>query len=189
MMGCTIKLVGTAALGESKDKLAVFVSPVLVPLGGPLASTRGPGNVVVVRSENLTESVYAGPGAGRYPTANSVVNDIVRLARLGAAGTPPPFPLERPLELEPDFEACFYVRVTAADGLGVLSAVGAIASEAGVSVHSVLRGGEGGGGEEAGVVSVVVKTDSCLRSQVGAFVDGLKGKKVATADPVVMSIL
>ncbi|CBN79120.1 Homoserine dehydrogenase [Ectocarpus siliculosus] len=191
MMGCTIKLVGTAALGESKDKLAVFVSPVLVPLGGPLASTRGPGNVVVVRSENLTESVYAGPGAGRYPTANSVVNDIVRLARLGAAGTPPPFPLERPLELEPDFEACFYVRVTAADGLGVLSAVGAIASEAGVSVHSVLRGGEGGGGggEEAGVVSLVVKTDSCLRSQVGAFVDGLKGKKVATADPVVMSIL
>lgn len=132
------------------------------------------------------ESVYAGPGAGRYPTANSVVNDIVRLARLGAAGTPPPFPLERPLELEPDFEACFYVRVTAADGRGVLSAVGAIASEAGVSVHSVLRGE---GGEEAGVVSFVVKTDSCLRSQVAAFVDGLKGKKVATADPVVMSIL
>ncbi|CAN0252705.1 unnamed protein product, partial [Ectocarpus fasciculatus] len=135
-------------------------------------------------------SVYAGPGAGRYPTANSVVNDIVRLARLGAAGTPPPFPLERALELEPDFEACFYVRVTAADGRGVLSAVGAIASEAGVSVHSVLRGEGGGGGEEeAGAVSFVVKTDSCLRSQVAAFVDGLKGKKVATADPVVMSIL
>lgn len=27
-MGCTIKLVGTAALSEGKDKLAVFVSPV-----------------------------------------------------------------------------------------------------------------------------------------------------------------
>lgn len=54
-MDCTIKLVGTAALSESKDKLAVFVSPVLVPLGGPLASARGPGNVVVVRSDNLSE--------------------------------------------------------------------------------------------------------------------------------------
>ena len=55
MMGCTIKLVGTAALSESKDKLTVSVSPVIVPLGGPLASARGPGNVVVVRSENLSE--------------------------------------------------------------------------------------------------------------------------------------
>lgn len=27
-MGCTIKLIGTAALSEAKDKLAVFVSPV-----------------------------------------------------------------------------------------------------------------------------------------------------------------
>lgn len=36
-MGCTIKLVGTAALSEAKDKLAVFVSPVrnltLLPKG------------------------------------------------------------------------------------------------------------------------------------------------------------
>lgn len=55
MMGCTIKLVGTAALNASKGQLAVFVSPVLVPLGGPLASARGPGNVVVVRSQNLSE--------------------------------------------------------------------------------------------------------------------------------------
>lgn len=58
-MGCTIKLLGTAALVGSKEsqRLAVYVSPVLVPLGGPLASTRGPGNVVVVRSENLSEFI------------------------------------------------------------------------------------------------------------------------------------
>eukprot|EP00752_Nemacystus_decipiens_P014271 g12692.t1 len=187
-MGCTIKLIGTAALNEAKDKLAVFVSPVLVPLGGPLASTRGPGNVVVVRSENLTESVYAGPGAGRYPTANSVVNDIVRLARLGAEGTPAPFPLEKSWELEPDFKACFYVRVTAVDGCGVLAAVGGLASRAGVSVHSVLGAGAGGVGE-AGVLNFVVKTDACLRSQVAALVDGVKGESWARGEPVVMSIL
>ncbi|CAM9516860.1 unnamed protein product [Pylaiella littoralis] len=191
MMGCTIKLVGTASLSEGKDKLAVFVSPVLVPLGGPLASTRGPGNVVVVRSENLTESVYAGPGAGRYPTANSVVNDIVRLARLGAEGTPPPFPLEKQWELQPDFKAGFYVRVMATDGCGVLAELGSAASKAGVSVHSVLRGGGGGGGGEGEeeVVNVVVKTDACLRSQVAAFVDGVKKEEWSNGEPVVMSIL
>lgn len=33
---------------------------------------------------------FSGPGAGRYPTANSVVNDIVRLG-VGKVGTPFPF--------------------------------------------------------------------------------------------------
>lgn len=33
---------------------------------------------------------YSGPGAGRYPTANSVVNDIVRLGA-GKVGRPFPF--------------------------------------------------------------------------------------------------
>ena len=133
--------------------------------------------------------MYAGPGAGRYPTANSVVNDIVRLARLGAEGTPSPFPLEKPWELEPDFKACFYVRVTAMDGRGVLAAVGGLASKAGVSVHSVLGAGAGGAGGEAGVVNFVVKTDACLRSQVAALVDGVKGESWARGEPVVMSIL
>lgn len=138
------------------------------------------------------ESVYSGPGAGRYPTANSVVNDIVRLARLGSEGTPAPFPLEKTWELEPDFKACFYARVTAVDGLGVLSAVGALAAKAGVSVHSVLRESSGGGagsGDEEMTVDFVVKTDACLRSQVAAFVAGVKGEEWARGEPVVMSIL
>lgn len=137
------------------------------------------------------ESVYAGPGAGRYPTANSVVNDIVRLARLGVEGTPPPFPLEKQWELQPDFKAGFYVRVMATDGCGVLAELGSAASKAGVSVHSVLRGGGGGGGGEGEeeVVNVVVKTDACLRSQVAAFVDGVKKEEWSNGEPVVMSIL
>lgn len=132
------------------------------------------------------ESVYAGPGAGRYPTANSVVNDIVRLARLGAKGTPAPFPLETSWELESDFKACFYVRVTAADACGVLGAVGALAAKAGVSVHSVLRDPNEGEGE---VVNFVVKTSPCFRSEVLAFVDGVKGEGWAKGEPVLMSIL
>ena len=33
---------------------------------------------VVVNSENLAETTFAGPGAGRFPTANSVMNDLIR---------------------------------------------------------------------------------------------------------------
>lgn len=33
---------------------------------------------VVVNSDNLSETTFAGPGAGRFPTANSVMNDLIR---------------------------------------------------------------------------------------------------------------
>ena len=43
----TIKLVGTACR-NSDGTVAVYVSPVVVPLNSPLASAKGPGNMVVV---------------------------------------------------------------------------------------------------------------------------------------------
>ena len=51
MMRSTIKLLGTAMLSDDGGKLSVFVSPVLVPLKHPIASARGPGNIVSVDSK------------------------------------------------------------------------------------------------------------------------------------------
>ena len=83
-MGCTIKLVGTAARtsehSEHDGPLCVYVAPKMVSLKHTLATARGAGNAVVVTSTNLGEASYKGPGAGRYPTANSVVADIVRIS-------------------------------------------------------------------------------------------------------------
>lgn len=56
ILRCTIKLLGTAmsspAVEGSDDalKLSVFVSPALVPLSSPLASAKGPGNMVLFHS-------------------------------------------------------------------------------------------------------------------------------------------
>jgi homoserine dehydrogenase len=101
-------------------KLAVYVSPVIVPLSSPLASAKGPGNMVVVNSVNMPESTFAGPGAGRWPTANSVLNDIVRIAQ---GLTVAPFPLQSDVPVDNDYTAKFYVRVTCSDGLGIIRLV------------------------------------------------------------------
>ena len=53
MMRSTIKLLGTAMVSGDDGKLSVFVSPVLVPLEHPIASTRGAGNIVSVDSKVL----------------------------------------------------------------------------------------------------------------------------------------
>jgi homoserine dehydrogenase len=46
MLHSTIKLVGTAVKNESDGSVAVFVSPTMVPLTHPLATAKGPGNMV-----------------------------------------------------------------------------------------------------------------------------------------------
>ena len=49
----------------SGGKLSVYVSPVIVPQSSPLASAKGPGNMVVVNGVKMVQSTFAGPGAGR----------------------------------------------------------------------------------------------------------------------------
>ena len=113
-LNSTIKLLGIAnysGSGSGSGSICVYVSPHFVPLSHPLASAKGPGNMVIITSENMggdSPTVLAGPGAGRFPTANSIINDLVRIAQ----GTcPAPFPLDIPLATDNNFHAQFYVRV------------------------------------------------------------------------------
>jgi len=65
---CTIKLIGCAERSADGSSVAVYVSPMLVPLTSSLASVKGAGNMVELSSSNNVQSILAGPGAGRYPT-------------------------------------------------------------------------------------------------------------------------
>jgi hypothetical protein len=150
--------VGTAA-SNPDGSLAVFVSPMVVPVTSPFASAKGPGNMVVVNSENVHVSTFAGPGAGRFPTANSVMNDLIRLSQDRAV---PPFPLNSDIALNNDYIARFYVRIKCSDGLGIIKAVGLAAEESGVSIYSILQNP---------IISklnvdFVVTTEECSLSQV-----------------------
>ena len=132
----TIKLIGCASR-NSDGTLAVYVSPMIVPTTSPFASAKGPGNMAVVKSANMNISSFAGPGAGRYPTANSVVSDLLRLCR---GQTCEPFPLEDDtIVINNDYEGRFYVRIKCSDGLGIIKSVGEAAELSSVSIYSVLQ--------------------------------------------------
>ncbi|UJF15140.1 homoserine dehydrogenase [Jeotgalibaca sp. MA1X17-3] len=75
----TIKLV---ALSEIKNgKIWTEVAPMFVSLEHPLAFVKNENNAVYVKGEAVGETMFYGPGAGRFPTANSVVSDIISLAK------------------------------------------------------------------------------------------------------------
>lgn len=139
MMGGTIKLVGVATTTSGPDKIAAFVSPCYVPGDDALASVNGATNAIEIKSKNLMSTTYIGPGAGRYPTANSCVNDIVALAK----GDMTPMPFNPAAAADKKFvnnyDSVFYIRLRYRDGLGITRQCGEICEKHGVSIHSILQ--------------------------------------------------
>lgn len=185
-MGCTIKLVGSAARtskhGEYDGPLCVYVAPKMVPLNHLLASARGAGNAVAVTSSNLGTASYTGPGAGRYPTANSVVADIMRIA---TKSQPVPFPRETSITLNHDYVSNFYVKVSVSDELGIMKTVGEMAEKNNVSINSVLQNNI----VDKESVDFVVTTDHALLSEVEAMCQDLENCSFVRKKPFIMPIL
>jgi homoserine dehydrogenase len=136
-LGGTIKLLGVAEK-VGPNKVSGFVSPCYVTSSDSLSSVSDATNAVEVSSMNLKRTIYIGQGAGRFPTANSCVNDIVSIAK--GHKSPSPFnPSSTDSVFVQSFESVFYVRLKYRDQLGITRQCGEICERNGVSIHSILQ--------------------------------------------------
>lgn len=82
LRGETIRLIATVE--RTRDgAVTASVAPRAVPLDHPLAHARGEQNRVVIEFESpsLGTVVLHGKGAGRYPTAEAVIGDVLEILR------------------------------------------------------------------------------------------------------------
>jgi len=189
-MGCTIKLIGTAArqsrFGERDGALSVYVSPKLVPNNHVLAQATGAGNAVVVDSANLGSTSFGGPGAGRYPTANSVVADVLRVANDTCPVVPfPPNHSNDAIDIDNDYVSPFYIRIPFRDGLGIVRSVGDLAMSQNVSIHSILQQPI----TDRMAADTVVTTEACKLSQAQALCALIEKEDYALGSPVLMPLI
>ncbi len=77
-MNLAPKLVGSAVLKDSE--CSASVEPVLVDSGAPFASVKDAFNTVSITGDIVGELQFYGSGAGKNPTANAVVIDIIDIA-------------------------------------------------------------------------------------------------------------
>lgn len=94
------------------------VMPSMVQSNDPLFDLPGATNCVVFNAKNSLTNVLVGSGAGRYPTANSVVADILavrNLIDLGAQKGSHPFgrTAQESKTFARDFSSKFYIRARA----------------------------------------------------------------------------
>ncbi|MCL2071038.1 MAG: homoserine dehydrogenase [Oscillospiraceae bacterium] len=84
--GGTAKLIARAV--KRGDKVEVSVCPTFVSNDSQLAGVSDVYNAILVRGEATGDVVFYGKGAGKYPTASAVVNDIANaLKNSGASST------------------------------------------------------------------------------------------------------
>lgn len=75
-LGYAIKLIGHATKAEDGGVYAA-VFPAFVPKNNPLAGINDVFNGIIVKGEDLGDVMFYGRGAGKLPTANAVVADVV----------------------------------------------------------------------------------------------------------------
>ena len=83
--GEAVKLVARAGIGAD-GKVAASVRPESISRSQMLARVDGVFNAVEIESEPAGKTFYAGRGAGRDPTASTIVGDICDWARILARG-------------------------------------------------------------------------------------------------------
>jgi homoserine dehydrogenase len=138
------------------------VHPALVPVGSPMSTVDGVYNALEIVGDAVGSTFFYGFGAGMMPTASAVVGDIMDLARdlsKGISGRVPPLghPWESledlPIKPMEDVVTNYYLRFTAVDKPGVLSAISGVLAKHDISILSVVQKGRRG---EPGVPIVMM---------------------------------
>jgi homoserine dehydrogenase len=65
----------------ANGRIVAEVAPRLLPMDHPMAQAQGEGNAIVIETEEGKRIALAGKGAGRWPTAEAVVADLLDLWR------------------------------------------------------------------------------------------------------------
>jgi homoserine dehydrogenase len=189
-LGYKIKLLATVA--RENDEIKVFVAPTLVPKGHMLASVSGVFNAAMVRSDMADETLYYGRGAGRRPTASTVVGDIADIAMNLAAGEVRhrivvPKTGEALRQMPPEeMRNAFYIRLAVDDRPGSLGRITSSLGGHGVSIAAAMQKG---GGEKSGAVPVVVVTHEAREADVREALAEIQASGVVAEAPVSYRIL
>lgn len=183
-LGYGIKLL--AVVNRAGKEVEVRVHPALVPTDHLLASVGGVFNAVMVRGDFVGDALFYGRGAGRGPTASTVLGDIADVARNLAADTPrrvaalPRSGQPVTIRAMADIVSRYYLRMAVVDKPGVLAGITDVLGRHGISIASVLqkdaRAGE--------VVQVVIVTHEAVEHSIDLALGEIDGMDAAASKTV-----
>lgn len=182
-MGYKIKLIASAELNED-SKADVRVHPMLVPKTKTLAHIDYVTNAVSLSGHPVGDVTLSGPGAGEFPTASSVVGDILAIAS-EIDKTDYLLPMMRcnhhenavmtPIE---DTKNKYYISITAHNRLGVIGRIGKACEDHNISLASIVQ--KEVAGDNAAKITVI--TEVCKEKDMQNVIN------IFNNDPAIASV-
>jgi homoserine dehydrogenase len=140
----TIRLIASARR-RSRDRLEIFVRPMMIPASSQLANVLGSINGILLIGNKGGNTTLTGRGAGGEPTGVAVLSDVVQIARAMAAGgkgaTPLGYERWQPSRIAPPADNIIsaYLRLVVRDRPGILARVCALLARHRINIDSVLQ--------------------------------------------------
>jgi homoserine dehydrogenase len=192
--GYRIKLL--AVVKRDGDEVEVRVHPTLVPLSHMLASVHDVFNAAMVRGDLSGDTLYYGRGAGREPTASTVIGDIGDIARNLMAGRSRyrrgvNVENEGRMRMRPPAETVsrYYARLMVLDKAGSLGTITTILGRHGVSILAATQKESPAEPEDAGYVPVVVLTHPAKGAEIDAALREIRKAGVVNGEPVKLRMI
>ena len=139
-----------------------------------IAKVEGVMNAILVKGDAVGATMYYGAGAGAYPTASSVIADLVDVTRMHTADPEHRVPH---LAFQPDqlsnvpilpiteVETSYYLRLRVHDKPGVLADITRVLADSGISIDAMLQK-EPPAGEEQ--VDIIMLTHMTVEKHINA---------------------
>jgi homoserine dehydrogenase len=193
-LGYRIKLL--AAIKRDGDMVEISVHPTLVPHSHMLASVSHVFNAAMVNGDLSGDTLYYGRGAGREPTASTVIGDIGDIARNLMAGKSRYrrgvcVSNEGRLGIRPAEEVAsrYYLRLMVRDKAGSLGVMTTILGRHGVSIMAATQQETADLPEDASFVPVVMLTHTAKSADVDAALREIRAAGVLNEDAVKLSMI
>ena len=173
-LGYKIKLIALAKLTDD-NKADVRVHPMLVPQKDCLASINGVTNSVVLEGFPVGRVMFAGPGAGMFPTASSVLGDV--LAVVSGIGSDNLHTFMKcnhtknaqQISIEQTTNR-YYISITANNNPGVIGTIGKICGNHNINLASVLQKGI----DKENTARIIIITEESIEENINNAIDELK---------------
>jgi len=183
-LGYRIKLLAIAR--RKHEELEARVHPALLPRDRGLARLGGIENGIEIRDETGVEVGLQAPGAGRYPTATAILEDLVSMAKGGKLISPYKRERFRLRKME-DVETKYYLRFSALDRAGVLAKISGILGNYNISIKAVLQKGERKG-NELEFVPIIMLTHRAKEKDVQNALQEIDGLSIIKGETLLIRV-
>ncbi len=178
-LGYKIKLIGLAQKTEGGE-LDIRVHPMLISKENMISKINNALNAVLLEGFPVDKVMFTGPGAGEFPTASSVVGDILQIA--GEFGhTDTILPLHRCQHKEmaeqidiKHTENKYYISIKAPNSKGTIGAIGTVCGENNINILSLLQKGV----KEDNTAQVIVITEEAAELDIQNAINQLKAHNI-----------